>query len=347
MTISPNTKKIIYISIAILPIIIIGMLGKPLTKKNSDTTKIINPNSNSDSNNFTYKPNNDTTTKKQEVSITLNNASVNIEEKPQIIYRVINPLVTENLIETLISNLNFYNKDKINGTPEGDHLWINEKGSLFLSINQNQIVYTNSSNYQETPNSNLSKEEIVSEATKQLQILLGSQAMETINTNPKIEFLYIDPKSIEVEPQKTEFDKANIIAVSFNQTINNLPVITDSPNTEIIRVAINKNKKLADLRVYGGFLSTKEIMNSKSPILDKIDNTKLHRVSYAKDISSEKLFSDAKSMSITAEEITSAYYYQNNGFLSPVILLRGKMSTGRNIEPATFIYPIEPSSESL
>ncbi len=95
MTINSKTKKIIYVLIAIIPIMVIGILGKPLTRKNSETTKIINPNSNSDSNNFTYKPNNDTTTKKQEVSITLNNASVSIEEKPQIIYRVINPLVTE------------------------------------------------------------------------------------------------------------------------------------------------------------------------------------------------------------------------------------------------------------
>ena len=324
MNIKPKAKKILYIAAAILPIVIIALLGKPLTK-NSTTQKTTVP----------------------VIKIDLSKATVNIEQKPQSVYKVTIPLVTESQIDTLISNLSFYQKDLIDGTPTGDYLWVSQNKSLFLSINQNQIIYTNNDNYQELTNTYLSNEEIKSVSVEFIQKLLGSSTLETFDLDPKIEFLYLEPNSIESEPKVVPYDKANLIAVSFNQDINGLPVIIDSPNSEIIRITINKNKKLADLRVYGGYLNTKKDNETQIPSISNLDSTKLHRTSYAKDISSEKLFSETKSITIAADDISLAYYYQNNGFLAPVIVIKGKMTTGRFTELATFIYPIEINSESL
>lgn len=345
MNIKPNTKKILYFVAGILPIVIIALLGKPLTR-NSTTQKTTVPIINNN-NTYEYTPNSNIATKDQKIKIDLSKSITDIEQKPQNIYKIATPLVTESHIGNLISNLNFYPKDLIDGTPTGDNLWVGQNKSLFLSTNQNQIVYTDANIYQELSNTYLNTDEIKSVSIGFIQKLLGGSTAETLNTDPRIEFLYLEPNSIEGEPIVVTYDKANLIAASFNQKINGLPVITDSPNNEIIRIVINKNKKLADLRVYGGYLNIKEVKQSQIPSTSNIDVTRLHRTSYAKDISSEKLFSETKSITITADNISLAYYYQNNGFLSPVIVINGKMTTGKFTEPATFIHPIEPSSESL
>lgn len=345
MTIRPNTKKIIYISVAILPIIIIGILGKPLTKKSPETTKVVIPKSNSNS--FTYKPNNDITNPSQAIKLNLSKTTPDIKTEPLNLYEVVSPLVSENLADQLISNLNFYDTDKIKDTPQRDHIWINDTGSLFLSTNQNQIVYTNDKNYKEISNSELNNNEIVEIARKHIQTLLGQKTLETLSPNPLIQYIYINPSSIEVEAESVEYNKANLIVVSFSQTLNSLPVVTNSPNTEIIRLTINKNKKLADLRVYGGFLTTKETKISGIPSLENFDSSKLHRLTYSEDISSEKLFLESKNLTLNAEKTSLAYYYQNNDFLVPVILLRGSINANKVSEPATYIYPIISTPESL
>ncbi len=258
-----------------------------------------------------------------------------------------NSIVTENTIESLISNLNFYNQDQVKETVEGDYLWINNNGSLFISTNQKQIVYTTKNKLQNIPNIILSREEITNTAFNFVNILFGNKTALTLNKNPNIDFLYKETNTPEEEPLQAEYAKANLITISFNQILEELPVVTDSPNTQIIRITIDKNKKLIDLRVYGGYLNIKEIKSVSIPSLDNIDTKKLRRITYAKDISSEKALSTTSNLSITAENVSLAYYYQNNDFLTPVILIKGKVKTNNLTEPATFIYPLDTNPESL
>lgn len=348
MIITPKTKKIFYIFVAIFPLIIIAILGRPLKKSITKSTIVI-PTSNNNENNFVYQPNNSLTlsNQNQTIKLILSNSSVDIKSEPQKIYKVTNSLVNEGVINSIISNLNFYDIDRINSTPEGDYLWINKNKSLFISTNQDQVIYTDGDGYQELSNISLNNEEIKNTSIVFIENLFGNEVLKTLNTEPKIDYLYLEPNSIEGEPKTVSLEKANLIAISFKQKLNDLPILTDSPNTEIVRVLINKNKKIVDLRVYGGYFTVDENIMTKPPTLNNIDTTKLHRITYTKDISSEKLFAETKQITLNVKNISSAYYYQNNGFLAPVIVLRGEMTAGRYTEPATYIYPLESSSESL
>lgn len=256
-------------------------------------------------------------------------------------YKVSSPLVNSNTITNAANRLGFTAVDKSTNTSENSFLWLKDKISFFGSPKQNQIFYISS---REIPKNTrvISATEAATLAKNIISNLFGDNLALTLSTNPEIKYLFLQPQN-EEEPKDTSPETANIVNINFQQTIDNLPLLSLSKKGETFSVAIDTTNKLYLLYVHGGYLNLTEDKTVKILNLSELKSvapSKALRISQAKDIPSEASFTKANTINVTVTNISLGYFHRADNSLFPVFVIKGNMSAKGLVDyPAIYIVP--------
>jgi len=256
-------------------------------------------------------------------------------------YLVSTPLITKSSISTMADKLGFTVSEISPYTDENSLLWINSNRSFFGSPKQNQILFNSTG---ETPKhlATISKDEALDISKKIISNLFGESLLSTLNINSEVKYLNLNPER-EDDPQETTPFFANIININFQQTIDRLQLLSLSKKGETISIAIDTNKKLYILYVYGGYqnLTKKETVNLIDfSRLIEIAPISAIRISQSKDIPSESAYTESKNIIINVKAISLGYFQRADNSLFPVFIINGNMSAkGLEEYPAIYIVP--------
>ncbi len=342
-----NFKKYIYYFVLALAIIMIVILiPKTSIKKSSTETVPVIPASSTKKVNSSIPISKNIFNSEQKITFNWNNE---IPKLPTDMdeYYITTPLINTSNIISFANKFKFTDKDKVDETESGTYLWINKEGSLFGSNTQNQISYSYS---MEIPKhvTDIPYNE-ASDVSKQLiSSILGSDFVNSLDDNPTITYLNKKADAVEEDPQITNPKENNLISISYRQKIDNIPLVTKSRGGEVITTAIDTNKNLYLINLYGGYQSISK--KSTTPIvsyseLKNIASVSATRITYAKDLGSENLLSNSQSLSVQVKSVNVGYYQENNASIVPVFIIDGLVSTkGVEEYPAKYIVPaIEPT----
>lgn len=341
---TPKSKKILWIIFLFLVIVIPYLLGQFFTgrqRQNALTIPIIRPTITATKE--PPAPLDTTNPFNPEQKLVFNWGAVTADLPPTIIDYTNNlPFVNANTITTMANKLGFTTLEKSPYSDDKFSLWNNDHATLFGSVEQNQILF-NSNVPLPGHLGSISKDEAVVLARSVISGLFGENILTTLDPNPEVKHLLLIADT-EDDPAETTPDKANLINVNFQQTIDKLPLLSQSKKGETISIAMDTSKKLHLFYIYGGYQSLKSKGNLQVPSVSKlieIAPTKAMRISYSKDIPSESIFTDAKVINIKVESIGLGYFQRSDQTIFPVFIVKGIMSA-RNADPfpATYIVPL-------
>lgn len=344
---NPKTRIAFYIVLVLPIIVILVLLPKTKINQTSNNTVPLIP-----------KP----TNKSQEQPTAFNKNPFILDQKiiftwknePPIIpdsvnrYNINTPLVNESNIVSLVKKFNFAPDNELKENTEGTHYWISKDANLFGSVNQNQISYLSKS---EVPDhkKDISQTEAITTAKQIITELFGSKTTDSLETNPTVKYYKITKDNIEEEPQESNIKENNIILISFRQNNYGLPSVYKSRTGEIISIVIDTSNKLYSLNIHGGFDQTSPEESFKTITykeLQELAGTEALRITFSKDIGSERAYSDAKSVNVTVNSVGLGYF-ESNKKLEPVFIIEGVMSIkGTPPYPATYIVPARKISKT-
>lgn len=256
-------------------------------------------------------------------------------------YAVATPLINNITISTLANKFGFKTANLSEYSNQDFKVWTNNQGSLFGSTKQNQIMFNSSQKIPAHINS-FSQEEAISLAKNILAGLFGDTLLSTLDPKPEVRYLNLNPE-IEDEPSEVSSALANLVNINFQQTIDNLPLLSSSRRGETVSLGIDTTQKIYLLYVHGGYLSLSPQKQQAVPSFSELTQTapnKAIRVSSVQDIPTESALTEAKTINITVSSVGLGYYQREDLALFPVFVIKGNISTSEVAQtPAVYIVP--------
>lgn len=340
---NPKNKKLFFvigiITLLLIPFLLIRLFSKPQTQipLTTPVLPIVNPTEVKIS-----TPLDTTNPHNPEQKLVFNWGSLS-PVLPSTIknYTVATPLINPNIINNAANKLGFTALDKSRNTSDTSYLWLKDKISFFGSPKQNQIFFTSSI---EVPKNSgiISMNEATAISSNIISNLFGETLLSTLNTNPEVRYLDLQPR-VEEEPLDASPGTANIINVNYQQVIDTLPLLSLSKRGETISVTIDTTKKLYLLSVHGGYLTLKEDKTTELlsfSDLKNVDPSQALRISQSRDIPSEAAFTKSKSVNVAVKSVGLGYFQREDNSLFPVFIISGNMSArGLTEFPAIYIVP--------
>lgn len=274
-------------------------------------------------------------------NLLFNWGDVNIDIPPIVKkISITKPLINEDIINFLSKTLGFSSDDLLKSTKKNNRTWQNSEGSLFTSINQNQIIYSSKGN---TPlkTSNITKDEAVDISKSILSNFFGENILQTLDSNSQVRFLQYNPENYNptaVSDPKT----AEYIEVSYKQSLASYPLSSLNGNTNLISVVIDNQKKLYRLEISGGYIEFSS--QEEQPLIDlkSLKSTTFEnvlKISSLPNVSLESLYLDATDINIKVNQGYFGYFITSTNEIIPVVYISGTV-TAKNIPPQSVIYAI-------
>ncbi len=277
----------------------------------------------------------------QKIVFNWNNISPAIP-KSMSIYSINIPIINDVTVSNMIDKLGFTSQDIQPGTTNSELQLINNNGSLFSTTKLNHLSYSSTLGLPEH-NSNISSSEAVKKAQEIATTLFGNYFASTLVDSPKVTYFLHSSENVESEPKIVSMETANVILISFNQKVNEFPVVSMSRQGEVLSITIDTTNKLYSLYLSGGY--QKIVENKKSPTIS-FDALKANapkssmRISQSTDMAAESGYTDAKVITIDVKSVNLGYFQYNNYSLSPVFIIRGDMSAkGLRNQEGIYIVP--------
>lgn len=259
-------------------------------------------------------------------------------------YIITKPLINVDTINNLSNQLGFTRSDKQRSIKNTTYIWSNTAASLFASTTQNQIIYKRTDSKVENSNS-ITSNEAIDITRNLLQKYFGDQFVTSLDNNPTVQFKKFNKG--DYEPQEvSDPTTATFIEVFYRQNIDSLPVSSLSGTSDILSVAIDTNRELYRLAIYGGYLDIKE-QNIVNVIdfekLKQIAPDKATRISAIKSISYESQFGNTASINVAVNSLQLGYFLRNDNSLFPVFYISGNVSL-KNLPTLPVVYIVSASA---
>lgn len=250
------------------------------------------------------------------------------------------PLTSSETLSTLPNNFGFGIGDR--STNSGDNLMVWAKGdnTLAVLIKENSIIFSSLA----TPSASgniLSINDSYSVGRQFISKLFGKEVEATlINQN----VVYYRTSRIYASPSAA--DKADLVRVSFYQSINNYPVVSISETGAIFTLYIDRALNLHSMSVIGGYRTISQgIEVNITPFSDAEKNFDLAlRINTSPDLGSNFKTASNTELNLTTTKVQLAYMLIGNTF-SPVYLLSGSLrGTTAPIQEGLYVIPAAQSN---
>jgi hypothetical protein len=332
-----NRKLISFGLILFIVVIVIYLIQSitPKTNKSTTTVPVINTNTPG------LQTQNSTVLPKQKLVFNWNNIKIDLPSSSKK-YLITKPLVNKDTITQLAQDLGFLPEDLLKSVKSTSRTWNNNNGSLFSSIDQNQIIF--SGKVIVLPNtSTVTKEEAISTSNSIISTLFGNDFINTLNNTPQVRFLKYNPANYNPttinNPQEAEY-----IEVSYKQSLDSHPLSSLSGNTSIVTVVINNQKNLFRLEISGGYLENTS--QGEQSIVD-INSLKINapakalKISSLPDVSLESSYLNLPNININVNSVVFGYFLTNENYVVPVVFVSGTAS-GNNFsaQQITYVVPV-------
>lgn len=271
-------------------------------------------------------------------SLTINwtNQEVELPDTMKV-YSVSEPLLTLTNSGLISQKLGFTNNNEQETVVENLHVWQSDNSSMTINLQSNELNFT----VVDIPpiiDIKNSEDTYLLATYNYLQNLFGANFTKTLikqNINyslqKEFESLFVSEK------------EANIIIITFFQTIDGYPITTLSGTGSTVTVFLNKNLSLNSLSVNKAFANLTSLGEFKTvPLSDLINNANSlalrTNASAGYDVGIE---ASVKNITFNQQTVRGGYYHKNNQLI-PVYLLEGTVKTsvttsqsGLYILPAT------------
>lgn len=260
--------------------------------------------------------------------------------KELTVYKISKPFIDQPQTLNIANYFGFTNQNEIDTKRSDSYLWVNNTKSLSATTPNGPLTYLN----QTVVPTKLIKD------PQALKTIVNQKISPLININElgltqndNVIFSKIDPKSLELT--EATITNGTLGFISYQQSINNYPVILPTANNAFIRVTSDIDGNIRFLEITGGF-SQVEKLSTINP--SSIEELKGHapniaqRLTTMNDIEDETDYLGQTSISLKVTGIDIVYTSKvNSDTLIPVYRLRclitnGKLA-GQNIE---YVIPL-------
>lgn len=254
-------------------------------------------------------------------------------------YQITKPLINKTSIDTLSSALGFSTSDLLKSKIPTNQTWDNEKGSLFASTSQNQIIYYNKINSLNKTNS-VTKEEAISLSKSILSNFFGNEFTSTLNDDPKVRFLILKENAYS-PTEVTNPETAQYIEISYNQLINSYPISSYAGNTSILSLVLDNQKNLYHLQISGGFMeitAKEDLPIINFDILKELSPEQAYKISSLPNVSLESEYIDSTNINIKVNSGYFGYFQTKDNGVIPVIYISGTASSNSfSAQPIVYV----------
>ncbi len=245
------------------------------------------------------------------------------------------PLLTKALIQQLANSLGFKDTDLRPDTLPNNFLYIQGTKSLFASLSDYQMTYTDTT-IPATAGNWPTAVILNQTALKKINQLFSLNLVQTSD------IVYLKSAGLGVQPAVPT--KAQFTQISYSQTLSSYPYITTSSSNNLINAIFDQQYNLHYLQFLGGF-TTPQIVATQSLInfetLKQISPSSAQIISSSNNIQLDIAISASPTLNLDVDSVTLAYFNQpNSNLIQPVFLLKGAV-TATNIPStrASFIVP--------
>jgi len=280
------------------------------------------------------------TNPQQSLTFTWNNQTID-QYKEIKLFSVTSPLIRQENILRIADLFGFKDTDKKKVLKTNNFRWGSENRTLFASIPQDQMFYTN----KDIPSSSLpvlNDEKIKVNILGHLTALFGNAVANNLTANSDIRLYKVTMDLSGIAKNVTASKpEATIYEISFRQTIETVPVVALSGTSDIVTISIDRNNNIVRFSVYGGLSDFKELTTSPSITTQQLKNispVKAIRITAVVSDSIDEAYMNADQISLNVNKIELAYL-QEGLSLHPVYLLYVDM-TGKDLAKASAIYSV-------
>lgn len=259
-------------------------------------------------------------------------------------YSITKPLINQDTITLLSQSLGFSSNDLLKSTKSTSRTWENNNGSLFSSIDQNQIIYRSKKNTT-IKTSTVTKDEAITISKSLLSGFFGNSYVETLGNSARVRFLKFDPKNYSPTPV-SDPNRAEYIEVSFKQSIDKYFLSSLAGNTNLLSVVIDNQRNLYRLEIYGGFFEISpqgEQSTINIDMLKSIAPQKALKISSLPDVSLESKYINSTNITVKVDGYYFGYFLTSDNGVIPVIYISGT-ATAKGLSPQLVVYVV-PASE--
>lgn len=256
-------------------------------------------------------------------------------------YSITKPLINQDTITLLSQSLGFSSNDLLKSAKSTSRTWENNNGSLFSSIDQNQIIYRSKKNTT-SKSSTVTKDEAITISKSILSDFFGNNFVETLATSARVRFLKFDPKNYSPTPIIDQ-SRAEYIEVSFRQTIDTYFLSSLAGNTNLLSIVIDNQRNLYRLEIYGGFFELSpqgEQSTISIDTLKSIASQKALKISSLPNVSLESKYLNSTIITINVDSYHFGYFLTSDNGVIPAIFISGTATAkGLSPQPVTYVVP--------
>lgn len=322
-----RTNLFILLVVAIFIAIINLLAGSTKTPSPTSTEPIISP--------VTNQPSTSSPLPTPKLSV-----NWKISESPSVPeklyeYPLTTALVSTKTLESLPSKLNFNNSQKSVVKDKNVGIWTNKSNSIIVSIKDNSIQY--STNSAPKQSGSIFVKESCQKSARQIIKNLFGESIETSLIDQNVDYY----KSFNIYSSPSSQETADLARVSFYQSIDQYPVLSQSETGAIFTLYLDRSLNLYSLSVKGGFEITSkgnELTIYPFSEVKKIANT-AQRLNASPDLATNFQTASSKKIDLSVQKAKIGYMEINGSFL-PIYVLEGDLgSTNTASQPGIFALP--------
>lgn len=252
-------------------------------------------------------------------------------------YSLVSPLTSADNQNKLPSLLGFSNSQKVAVKDSNISIWSNSKHSLVINTKNNSIIYsTNTPPLQTgpafTPENSL-------RATREIIKDLFGEDVEATLINQNVDYY----KTFNIYSSPSTIENADLVRVSFYQSINQFPVLAQSETGAVFTFYLDHNLNIHSISVVGGFTSV--ALGKELIIYPFVDVKKLassaQRLNASPDLDVNFQTASSKKIDLSVSQSKIGYLQIQNVYL-PIYFLEGDL-TGTNSVKQPGIYALPAS----
>jgi len=252
-------------------------------------------------------------------------------------YSLVSPLTSSDNQNRLPSLLGFSNSQKVTVKDTNISIWSNSKHSLVINTKNNSIIYsTNNPPVQDGPL--FTQENSLTAARKIIKDLFGEDVEATL-INQRVDYY----KTFNIYSSPSTIENADLVRVSFYQSINQFPVLAQSETGAVFTFYLDHNLNIHSISIVGGFTSValgKELVIYPFVDVKKLANS-AQRLNASPDLDVNFQTASSKKIDLSVSQSQIGYLQIQNVYL-PIYILEGNL-TGTNVTQQSGIYALPAS----
>lgn len=249
--------------------------------------------------------------------------SIASPQLPDSLYEfpVVSTLASSDTLNTLPSLLGFTNTQKVNISDKNVSVWSNNKHSLSINSKENSLVYATSA----APTSkgpSFSAGDSLLAGHNLIKKLFGD-TVESSLIEQEVSYF----KSYSIYSSPSTVDQADLVRISFYQSINGYPVLSRSETGAVFTLFFDRNLNLYSFSIVGGFYSIGQ--GQVLTIYPFSDATKYtnnaQRLNSSPDLATNFQTASSKKINLSVNKTNIGYLQIQNSYL-PIYIIEGNLT---------------------